>query len=73
LNDVLLSGKQRNQEVESFEKTQFTKIIIQDIDPTKIENRLIGLIPQLTNKPTKDNIKPEIIKMTPGNYFPTNV
>ncbi len=56
-----------------FEKTQFTKIIIQDIDPTKIENRLIGLIPQLTNKPTKDNIKPEIIKMTPGNYFPTNV
>ncbi len=55
-----------------FEKSKFSKIIVQDKDPQKIENRLMGLLPQLMNRPSKDNIKPQIIKMTPDKYFPTN-
>lgn len=64
-----------NWEVDRFilEKSQLKKIVIQDNDPDKIENRLLELIPQLKDPLTKDNTKLEIIKMTPGDYFPTNV
>lgn len=64
-----------NWEADRFilEKSQLKKIVIQDYDPDKIENRLLELIPQLKDPLTKDNTKLEIIKMTPGDYFPTNV
>jgi hypothetical protein len=64
-----------NWDIDRFilEKSKFKRIIIQDKEPDKIENRLVDLIPNLKNKPTKDFIKPEIIKMIPGNYFPRNV
>jgi hypothetical protein len=64
-----------NWEMDRFilEKSQFKKIVIQDKDPDKIENRLLELIPQLNYPNTKDNTKPKIIKITPGDYFPTNV